>query len=155
MADVQTSDALNEDPLLGFFFQLDLNNIEGAGFFTTVSGLGSETEVVEAQFGDRDGNIVDSKTPGKLTWKPIELTRGITRNMELCDWRELVIEGRVDSARSNGSIAMLDSSGSRVAEWNFFNAWPSDITGPDLDVDSNDVGVEKITIVHEGIKRIS
>lgn len=34
------------DPLVGFHFQLDLGGVV-AGYFTEISGLGSENEVVE------------------------------------------------------------------------------------------------------------
>jgi phage tail-like protein len=41
-----------------------------------------------------------------------------------------------------------------VAEWDFVNAWPSKITGPQMKADGNSIGIEEIVIVHEGIKRM-
>jgi phage tail-like protein len=134
---------------------LDLNGVEGAGFFTEMSGLGSETEIVEHKVIDGNGNPVIQKLPGRSTWGDIELKRGITSNMELWDWRRRVIDGDIKGARSNGTITMLDSQMSPVARWDFVNAWPSKIEGPNLDIESNDIGIESITIVHEGIERVS
>ena len=148
------SGAVSEDPLLGFAFYLDLER-SGGGFFTEVSGIGAETEVVEQKVVDKDGNAVILKVPGKLKWGDITLKRGITSNMQLWDWRQLVNEGKVKDARTNGTITMMDSEYNPVAKWDFVNAWPSKISGPSLKVDSNEFGVEEITIVHEGIKRTS
>jgi phage tail-like protein len=155
MAEVRDSGVLGgEDPLLGFAFYLDLEGADG-GYFTEVSGIGAETEIVEQKVIDRNGNPVILKVPGKLKWGDITLKRGITRNMDLWDWREKVNQGRVSEARANGSITMMDSEYTPVARWDFVNAWPSKISGPALKVDSNEFGVEEITIVHEGIKRVS
>jgi phage tail-like protein len=42
-----------------------------------------------------------------------------------------------------------------VAQWDFENGWPMKVTGPELKADSNAYGVEELTIVHEGIRRVS
>ena len=154
MAETRDSGVLNEDPFVSFAFYLDLAG-SPAGYFTEVSGIGSETEVVEQKVIDGDGNAVILKIPGKQKWGDVTLKRGITSNMELWDWREKVEQGRVHEARVNGSITMMDSQYEPVAVWDFVNAWPSKITGPSLKVDSNELGVEEITIVHEGIDRVS
>jgi phage tail-like protein len=48
---------------------------------------------------------------------------------------------------------MYDSTGVEVARWNFVNGWPSKVNGPSVNSGSNEVGVEELTIVHEGITR--
>ena len=48
---------------------------------------------------------------------------------------------------------MYDRDYAEVARWNFENGWPSKITGPSLDAGSNDIGVEEVTIAHEGLDR--
>ena len=154
MAEVRDSGVLRADPLVAFAFRLDLDGTP-AGFFTEASGLGSETEVVEQLVSDDSGNQVILKIPGREKWQDITLKRGITKDMELWDWRETVMHGDVTSARRNGSITMMDSEGTAVAQWDFRNAWPSKVTGPSLKVDANELGVEEITVVHEGIWRVS
>ena len=57
-------------------------------------------------------------------------------------------------ARRHGSVIMYDRNYEEVARWNFENGWPSKITGPALNAGSNDIGVEEITIAHEGLDRI-
>ena len=42
-----------------------------------------------------------------------------------------------------------------IARWNFENAWPSKVIGPDMDSGSTNYMVEDVTIVHEGVERVS
>jgi len=141
-----------EDPLLGFNFALDLSGAV-KGYFTEVSGIGSENEVIEQKVVTGKGIEVILRIPGRLKWGDITLKRGITSSMELWDWRKKVEEGKVKDARKNGSIVMFDRELKEVARWNFVNAWPSKITGPSPKADSNEIGIEELTIVHEHIER--
>ena len=65
------------------------------------------------------------------------------------------VKGTVKDARKNCSITMLSREYKPVAVWHFTNAWPSKVTGPSLKADSNEIGVEEVTIVHEGMYRES
>jgi phage tail-like protein len=47
----------------------------------------------------------------------------------------------------------LNQSGEIVAKWDFVNAWPSKVSGPSVQSDSSALGVEEMTLVHEGIVR--
>jgi phage tail-like protein len=40
-----------------------------------------------------------------------------------------------------------------AARWDFVNAWPSKVSGPDIKADGNEFGIEEMTIVHEGMRR--
>jgi len=140
------------DPLVGFHFMLDVQG-EVKGLFTEVGGLGSETEVVEHKVS-RDGIDFVQKIPGRLKWGDITLKRGITAEMDMWSWRAKVEKGDIGGARKNGSIIMLDQALTPVAQWDFTNAWPSKLSGPQLQSDSNAFGVEELTLVHEGIVRI-
>jgi phage tail-like protein len=143
-----------EDPLVSFNFAIEVQD-EVAGFFTEVSGLGSETEATEHLVVGPNGQQVVKKVPGRLKWEDITLKRGITSNMDIWDWRKKVEEGDVVGARRNGSIVMYDQTGGEVARWNFENAWPSKVSGPQPKSDSGDIGIEEMIIVHEYITRIA
>ena len=141
------------DPLLGFNFGLEF---QGAisGYFTEISGVGSEHEIIEHKVVDDTGHEIVRKIPGRLKWQDISLKRGITSNLDLWEWRDQVVKGAITDARQNITINMLDRSYENVvASWNFANAWPSKVTGPSLKADSNEFGVEELTIVHEGMYR--
>jgi phage tail-like protein len=145
-------DTSREDPLLGFNFQLDLGG-KVKGYFTEVSGIGSENEVVEQKVVNEKGIEVVLKIPGRLKWTEITFKRGITTNMDLWKWRQEVVDGKVTGARTNGSIVMLTRELKEAARWNLVMAWPSKLTGPAPKADSNEIGIEELVIQHEGITR--
>lgn len=142
-----------EDPLVGFHFAIDLQGVV-AGFFTECSGLGSEQEVIEHKVV-KDGIEIVMKIPGRLKWENMTLKRGITSNMDIWKWRKMVEDGDVAGARRNGSVVMFDQKGKEVARWDFEGAWPVKVTGPQPKSDSNEIGVEELTIAHEYIERKS
>lgn len=144
--------ARDTDPLVGFHFKLDLQD-QVTGYFTEVSGLGSETEVIDHKVVSEGQDIVQ-KIPGRLKWGDVTLKRGITAQLDFWNWRKLVEDGKIAEARKNGSIMMFNQALELVAQWDFVNAWPSKVTGPSLSSDSNAYGIEEVTIVHEGIERV-
>ena len=143
-----------EDPLVGCQFSLEIQGVI-TGYFTEVSGLGSEHEVIEHKVVDESGHDLIMKIPGRLKWTDITLKRGITSSMDVWDWRKQVEDGDVEGARKNGSVVMYDQSYTQVARWNFSNAWPSKVTGPSLNAQNNEFGIEEMVIVHEGIERVN
>lgn len=144
--------ARETDPALGFHFRLEVQG-RVTGFFTEIGGLGSEHEVIEHKVVDMNGNDLVQALPGRLKWQPITLKRGLTSVRDVWDWRKMVENGKVNEARSNGTITMFNQSLQPVAKWDFKNAWPSKVTGPQLQSDSNTFAIEEMTIVHEGIER--
>ena len=141
------------DPALSFHFSLDLAG-SVSGYFMEVTGVGSENEITEHKIMDPNGKgQVVKKIPGRLKWTDITLKRGITSAMDMWNWRKQVTDGNVETARKNGSIIMYDQMGEIVARWDFVRGWPSKITGPSIKSDDNAVGVEELTISHEGIVR--
>ena len=144
-----------EDPLVAFKFGLE---IEGklTGFFTTVSGIGSESEVVEHKVTNPDtGETIIQKIPGRLSWTDVTLKRGVTSSVDVWEWRQQIVDGMVDDARTNCSIVAYNQGNEEIARWNLASAWPSKVTGPEMDAGSQDYMVEEITIVHEGLERVS
>ena len=144
----------DSDPLIGFNYRLE---IEGklAGYFTEVSGIGSEHEIVEHKVVDDNGREIVQKIPGRLKWENVTLKRGITDAMDIWDWRKLVEDGKMGEARTNCSIIMMDRNYEDVARWDFVETWPSKVSGPSVKSDSNEFGVEEVTLVHEGMMRAS
>lgn len=144
-----------EDPLVAFKFGLE---IEGklSGFFTQVSGIGSETEVIEQKIvNSQTGETMILQLPGRLSWTPVTLKRGVTSAMDIWKWRDQVVQGKVKDARTNCSIIAYSQENKEIARWNFVNAWPSKVSGPELDAGSTTYMVEDVTIVHEGMVRAS
>ncbi|MGQ9683353.1 MAG: phage tail protein [Anaerolineae bacterium] len=145
--------APQRDPLVSFQYRVDISG-RVKGYFTECSGLGSEHEVIEHKIVDENGHEIVRKVPGRLKWENIVLKRGITDSMDVWDWRKKVEDGKVEEARTNGSIIMLDQHFQEVARWNFENAWPVKVSGPQMKSDSNEIGIEELTIAHEGLWRV-
>lgn len=143
----------DSDPLVSFHFAIEMQG-QVKGYFTECGGLGSEHEVIEHKIVDTKGREVVQKIPGRLKWQDISLKRGITKEMDIWKWRKTVEDGDVEGARRNGSIVMFDQNLKEVARWNFERAWPTKVTGPQLQSDSNAFGVEEMTITHEGLTRV-
>jgi phage tail-like protein len=142
-----------ELPLVGFHFAIEMSGVIN-GYFTECGGLGSEHEVIEHKVVTEKGNEVVMKIPGRLKWENISLKRGITKNMDIWKWRKEVENGKVDTARRDGSVIMFDQELKEIARWNFLRAWPVKVTGPQPKSDSNEIGVEELTIAHEYIERV-
>lgn len=146
--------AEREDPLVAFKFALE---IEGklSGYFTNVTGIGSETEVIEQKVTGENGETIIQKIPGRHTWTEITLKRGVTTNLEIWEWRKMVVQGKINDARTNCSIVALSQDNQETARWNFTNAWPTKVTGPEMDSAGTNYMVEEVSIVHEGLERVS
>ncbi|MCA1555046.1 MAG: phage tail protein [Chloroflexi bacterium] len=140
------------DPLIGFQFAIEVGGMV-TGYFTECGGIGSENEIVETKFTTDDGHEVVQKIPGRLKWNDVTLKRGITDNLQIWEWRQMVEDGKMKDARKNCSIIMMDRNYTPAARWDFVNAWPSKVSGPEVKSDSNDYGIEEMTLVHEGMKR--
>lgn len=142
------------DPLAGFQYAVEIQGVV-SGYFTECGGLGSEHDVIEHKIVSDSGKEIIQKIPGRMKWQDITLKRGITDSMDIWDWRKKVEDGDVESARSNGSIVMFDQHLSEVARWNFENGWPIKVSGPSMKSDANEIGVEELTITHEGMWRVN
>ena len=140
-------------PLIGAHFALDVDGVVSA-FFKEASGFSNSSEVVTHQAVDAAGKSVVQKIPGDLTWDDLTLSRGITDDKALWDWRQKVIDGDVAGARANGSVIMYNQANEEMARFNFTNGWPSSWKGPDVSSEDQSVAVEEITIAHEGLERV-
>ena len=141
----------NVDPLVGFQFALTVDNV--TGYFTEVSGIGSENAVVTHKVVTTDAKEVTLQVPGRIEWGEITFKRGLTTDFQFWTWREEVITGDIVGARRMVTIEMFDRNYNPVVTWTADNAWPSKISGPSIAADSNDFAIEELTIVHEGLTR--
>jgi len=143
--------AASTDPLVGFHYALEVEGII-TGYFTEVSGIGSENEIIEHKVVDGSGKESVQKIPGRLKWSDVTLKRGITANLDAWNWRKMVVDGNVAGARKNFCIIMYDAAMSEIARWNFVNGWPAMIDAPYNGIETT-LAVETLVIVHEGCSR--
>jgi phage tail-like protein len=141
------------DPLIGAHFALDVDGVVVA-FFAEASGFNNKSEVATHAAVDDKGKQILQKIPGNLSYDDLVLRRGITDSTDLWDWRQKVIDGKVNQARANGSVIMYNAAGEEKARFNFFNGWPSGWKGPDVKADDNAVALEEVTIAIERLERV-
>jgi phage tail-like protein len=142
--------ARDVDPLVSFQFAIEINDM--TGYFTEVSGIvASENAVATHRVVTPDGKEVVFQIPGRSDGAEFTLKRGLTTNVEFWTWREQVVMGDIAGARTDGSIIMYNCSYEEVKRWSFLNGWPSKLSGPQISADSNDLTIEELTIVHEGM----
>jgi phage tail-like protein len=139
--------AQRHDPYKAFNFRVEIDGIARAAF-NEVGGLESETAVIEYRVGGEPNTV--RKLPGLTKYGNIVLRRGITKDADLWNWRQTVVQGNVD--RRNGSIVLLDDDRTEVVRWNFFHGWIARWEGPALNAEANEVAIETIEIAHEGLE---
>ena len=138
-----------KDPFRGFNFKIEMDGVTKAGF-RECSGLDASTDPVDYREGQEKGNIA-RKLTGLNKHANIVLKRGVTDDHSLWDWRKKVIDGKTD--RQHGSIVLCDETGEEKVRWNFVEGWPTKWTGPSFNATSNEVAIESLEIVHEGLSK--
>ena len=138
------------DPYRNFRFLLEIDGIVQAGF-SECTIPDTTNEPIEYREGNEDTTV--RKLPGLTKYGNITLKWGITDSLELFDWRKQVIQGKMGDARRNIAIILHDEEGNPAARWEFREAWPSKYDAPDLNAKGNDVAIETLDIVHEGMER--
>ncbi|GAB3318560.1 phage tail protein [Haloplanus salinarum] len=139
-------------PFRSFRFLVEIDGIAKAGF--NVCRLPSaSTGVVEY----REGN--DPPTARKLAglneFRPLVLESGVTEDsVALAEWRRLVEDGKVETARRSVAVVLLDREGAPGARWEFGRAWPSRYEAPTLDAERSAVAVEALEVVFEAYERV-
>ena len=134
------------DPFGAYNFLVEIDGITRAAF-RECSGLDSSQTATDYREGGEPLRM--RKLPGLNTYSNITLTRGITTDTELWDWRVQAESGNIQ--RKNGSIILLDDTGTEQKRWNFTDAWPIRWSGPSFNATDSSVAVESIELVHEGV----
>jgi len=136
------------DPYAAFNFVVEIDGVAVASF-AEVSGLDSETEVIEYRTGD--SKVSSSlKLPGLTKYANVVLKRGLTRDLSLWQWRKTVVDGKAD--RRNGAVVLLDQDRSPALRWIFRNGWPCKWEGPALNAKTSEIAIETLEIAHEGLE---
>lgn len=133
-------------------FKVEIDEVEVPGW-RTVTIPSSSTEQGEY----REGNEPDheKKLWGQTTYDDLEMERGVQPgDTAVFDWRQSVIEGRVDNGRKEVAVTLMDEEGQPQIRWEFTNAWIKDYDPPDLDASADgDVATESVTVAFDKMVR--
>lgn len=148
--------AKGEYPVPKFHFRVEWGTDFRIGF-TEVSGLDFETEVIEYREGNSP-KYNKSKQPGLQKFTDITCKRGTFEGDYdfYKEWRKTVYfqEGNKTSTlyRRTVTIILLNENHLPMITWKLQNAWPSKIQSTDLKADANEVAIETMVLVHEGLE---
>lgn len=134
-------------PLPKFHFSVDWGGTNIG--FTEVSGLDVETEVIEYRHG-ASPEYSKIKMPGMQKYPNITLKRGSFKSdNEYYKWWNTVKLNTIE--RRDITIMLLNEEHDPVIIWKVKNAWPTKIQSTDLKADGNEVAIESMELVHEGL----
>ncbi|WP_294859415.1 MULTISPECIES: phage tail protein [Fluviicola] len=134
-------------PLSKFHFQVEWGGTKIG--FTEISGLDSELEVIEYRQG-ASPEYSKIKMPGLRKFSNITLKRGMFQgDNEYYDWLNSVQLNTIE--RRDITISLLNQDHEPIVVWKVRNAFPTKVQSTDLKADGNEVAIESMEIVHEGL----
>lgn len=138
------------DPYRNFRFRVEIDGIQTASF-SEAAIPDTSTDTVDY----REGTDLphQKKLSGLVKYGNITLKKGLTDSMELYEWRKLVEQSGAAKARKNISLILTDEEGNDKARWDIVEAWPTKYDPSDFSAKSNEVIIETLEIVHEGVTR--
>jgi len=141
-------------PLPKFHFQVEWGGTRIG--FTEISGLDFETEVIEYREGSYK-TYNKTRQPGLTKYSDITLKRGtFLGDFEFFElWRKTMMfqEGK-EKFRRDVVIKLLDEEHTPIISWSVLNAWPRKVQYADLKADANEIIIETMILVHEGLSII-
>jgi phage tail-like protein len=138
------------DPYRNFRFRLEIDSITQAGF-SDVSGFDQTIDPIDYRVGN-DPTFV-RKLPGLTKFGNVTLKWGLTDNHDLYDWFETVKSGQTE--RKTVAIVVQGEDGSDGPRFEIADCWPTKYDAMDLTAKGNDVSIETLELVNEGVKRTS
>ena len=117
------------------------------GYFTEVSGLNSELEVMTYNEGGKNDGV--HKLPTRMKHPNLVLKRGVTAVKDLQQWAQESFSG---PDRKEITLTMYNEQLEKIRIWSFKNAYPVKWTGPSFNAAQNTVATEVIEIAHDGIQ---
>lgn len=138
------------DPLRNFRFRLEIDSIT-QGYFSEVNVGDTTTEPIDYREGTDPTHV--RKLSGLTKYGNITLKWGVTDSVELYDWHKAVLaKGAMDN-RKTVKIVVIDEAGTDKASFLVSESWPTKYDPSDLNGKGNEVFIELLELVNEGIER--
>lgn len=136
-------------PLPKFYFKVKFGSQGNTMSFQEVSGLDTEPQPIEYRHGDSQ-QFSTIKMPGIKKCGNVTLKKGVyVKDNNFIEWYNAIKMNTI--SRETVTIQLLDEGGEPVMTWKLTNAWPNKISSLDLKSDANEVAVERLELVHEGL----
>ncbi|MDH4165496.1 MAG: phage tail protein [Gammaproteobacteria bacterium] len=135
------------DPFRACNFAIEIDGI-ARGAFSEVGGLTADGDAVDYREGtDLQHNV--RKLVGLRKYTNLTLKRGYTPDDSLWKWYGNIMNGQPD--RRNVTIVLMNEAREPVMRWHAENAWINKIEGPAFKASGNEVAMESVELVHEGL----
>lgn len=138
------------DPLRNFRFRLEIDQIT-QGHFSEVAIGETVTDPIDYREGADPTHV--RKLTGLTKFGNITLKWGVTDSTELYEWHKKIVAGQVQSNRKSVKIIAMDEAGADKASFLVSEAWPTKYDPSDLNGKGNEVFIELLELVNEGIER--
>jgi len=147
MADDGSAQSTTMWPLPKFRFEVKWDSVVMS--FQEVSGLDVEAQPIEYHHGGSPAFSI-IKMPGMKKYGDVTLKKGVFKSdNKSWDWFNDIKMNTIE--RKPVTISLLDEDGAATMVWTLANAWPTKVTGTDLNSQGNEVAVEIMVISHEGL----
>jgi phage tail-like protein len=143
------------DPLRNFRYRLEIDSITQAGF-SEVMIAETTIDAVDYRVGTDPPHV--RKLSGLTKYGNITLKWGLTvggASLDLFKWHSDVSAGQVKDKRKKVVIVLQDEAGEDAARYVISEAWPVKYDPSDLNAKGNEVMIELLELVNEGIERVA
>jgi phage tail-like protein len=143
------------DPLRNFRYRLEIDSITQAGFSEVMI---AETTIDAVDYREGTDPPHVRKLSGLTKYGNITLKWGLTVGgaaLDLFKWHADVSAGHVLDKRKKVVIVVLDEAGNEGARYVVAEAWPVKYDPSDLNAKGNEVMIELLELVNEGIERVA
>jgi len=98
----------------------------------------------------REGNDPVWNRPlwGQTSYEDLEMERGAkSGDTQLHDWRKMVVDGKMEEARKDLAVSVMNSMGEPELRFEYRGAWPKEYQPPTLDATNGGGGVATETVI--------
>lgn len=144
------TDNNNNDPwpLPKFYFSVDWGDTKNLSF-QEVSGLEIKAQPIEYRHGNSPV-FSEINMPGIVKNSNVTMKKGVfAKDNSFWDWFSKIKTNTIE--RENVVIKLMDEGGNPTMTWTLLNAWPTKVVSTDLKSEGNEVAIESIEIMHEGL----
>jgi phage tail-like protein len=140
-------------PLPVYNYKVDIGKDTIA--FSEVSGLSIAYEKTTYKESSTESGKVSPRVfhmPSQLTPPTITLKKGLVpakSQPALYDWINSIKINQVE--KKDITVSLCDETGKAVVSWTVTNAFPTKLDAPTFDSNSNDVAIESMELMAEGI----
>lgn len=122
------------------------------GAFSEVTGLEATMQPKEIKEGGR--NYGSAQRMGPIAFGTVIFKRGLTDNRDLWQWFAR-LPGGTYGHRLTAQISLTDASGEVTWRWRLRRCLPVKFKASDLKANANEIGIEELHLVHEGLELVS